>query len=385
VGGVLRYGMVGGGPGAFIGDVHRRAIAMDGLAVLAAGAFSSEAEKTLETGRALGLAEARLYSSWAEMAAAEASRPDGIDFVVVVTPNHLHHPVAKAFLEAGIHVVCDKPLALASAQGAELAALARAKGLLFCVTYTYTGYPMVKEARALVAAGRIGKLRFVNAEYPQEFFARPVEREGSKQAEWRFDPARSGAVGTLGDLGTHIENLVSYVTGLELARVSARLDTIVPDRALDDNDCVLTEYEGGAKGLYWSSQAAAGHDNALRIRVYGSEGSLSWCQEEHDHLRFCRLGGPEETWTRGREGLGAAARAFSRLPAGHPEGYFAAFANLYRSFASRLLKLKAELPPEAADLDYPGIEAGISGLRFVEACVQSSKADAAWVAVKKGT
>jgi predicted dehydrogenase len=371
--------MVGGGPGSFIGAVHRKAIALDGLAVLAAGCFSSDPGRSRETGASLGLEPGRVYASWDRMAERESGRPDGIDFIVVVTPNSLHFPVCSAFLEAGIHLVCDKPLAVSSAECAALENLAAERGLLGCVTYTYTGYAAVKQARAMVAQGRLGKIRFVNAEYPQEFFARPAEREGNRQAEWRFDPARSGPVGTLGDVGTHVENMVSYVTGLRLARVCARLETFVPGRVLDDNATVMTEYEGGATGLYWACQAAPGEGNGLAFRVYGDEGSISWRQEEPERLRVRRLGEPEQVWRRGREAFDPAAAAFSRVPAGHPEGYFEAFANVYTAFTGAL---SATLAGEAVGgADYPGLAAGTAGLRFVEACLASSRGDAAWTAL----
>lgn len=376
----LRYGMVGGGPGAFIGDVHRRAIALDGTAALVAGCFSRSHEGTLATGRALGLDPARLYRSFEEMAAAEAQRGDGIDFVVIVTPNGSHHAVARAFLSRGIHVACDKPLTLQIAEGEELAALARERGLLFCVTYTYTGYPAVKHARALVAAGELGDLRFVNAEYAQEWLATPLERDGKhKQAAWRADPRETGVSLCVGDIGTHVENLVRTVTGLRIASLCARLDTLVPGRTLDDNATVLVDYEGGARGVYWASQVALGRDNGLRLRVFGSRGALEWAQEDPDHLRLSRLGGPTELLSRGRDPFLPAAQRYSRVPAGHPEGYFEAFANIYRTFAGALVKKRAGAPLLPEDLDFPGVEDGISGVRFAHRCVQSSRMGAARV------
>ncbi len=376
----LRYGMVGGGPGAFIGDVHRRAIALDGTAALVAGCFSRSHEGTLATGRALGLDPARLYRSFEEMAAAEAQRGDGIDFVVIVTPNGSHHAVARAFLSRGIHVACDKPLTLQIAEGEELAALARERGLLFCVTYTYTGYPAVKHARALVAAGELGELRFVNAEYAQEWLATPLERDGTqKQAAWRADPRETGLSLCVGDIGTHVENLVRTVTGLRIASLSARLDTLVPGRALDDNATVLVDYEGGARGVYWASQVAIGRDNGLRLRVFGSRGAIEWAQEDPDHLRLSRLGRPTELLSRGRDPFLPAAQRHSRVPAGHPEGYFEAFANLYRTFTAALAKKRAGAALLPEDLDFPGVDDGISGVRFVHRCVESSRRGAARV------
>jgi predicted dehydrogenase len=374
----LRYGMVGGGPGAFIGEVHRKAIALDGSAALAAGCFSRRHEDTLATGRALGVDPARLYRSFEEMAEVEAARDDGIDFAVVVTPNASHHAAARAFLSRGIHVACDKPLTLEVAEGEELAALARANDLLLCVTYTYAGYPMVKQARELVARGDLGELRFVNAEYAQEWLATPLERDGKhRQAAWRADPRQAGRSLCVGDIGTHVEHLVRSVTGLRIAALSARLDTLVPGRVLDDNASILVDYEGGARGLYWTSQVAVGRDNALRLRVFGSRGALEWSQEDPDHLLLSWLDRPGERLSRGRDALAPAARRLSRIPAGHPEGYFEAFANVYRAFTAALEKKRsgATLGPE--DLDFPGVEDGLAGVRFVHRCVESSSRGAA--------
>jgi len=371
--GSLRYGMVGGGPGAFIGDVHRKAIALDGSAVLAAGCFSRSHEGTLATGRALGVDPARLYRSFDEMAAAEATRDDGIDFVVIVTPNASHHAAARAFLSRGIHVACDKPVTLEVEEGEELAALARKNDLLFCVTYAYTGYPAVKQARELVGGGELGEIRFVNAEYAQEWLATPLERDGKhRQAAWRTDPKEAGRSLCVGDIGTHVENLVRTVTGLRISSLSARLDTLVPGRALDDNATILLDYEGGARGVYWASQVAIGRDNALRLRVFGSRGAIEWAQEDPDHLRVSRLGRPTELVSRGRDPFQPAAQRHSRIPAGHPEGYFEAFANIYRTFTAALAKKKRGAALDAGDLDFPGVEEGISGVRFVHRCVESS-------------
>lgn len=379
VGAGLRYGMVGGGQGAFIGEVHRKAIALDASATLAAGCFSRSHENTLATGRALGLPAERLYRSFGEMAASEAQRPDGIDFAVVVTPNAAHHAAAKAFLAQGIHVVCDKPLALTVEEAEDLARLAREKDLLFGVTYTYTGYPAVKHARELIARGDLGELRFVNAEYPQEWLATPIEREGQKQASWRSDPAQTGASNCVGDIGSHVENLVAYLTGRRITRLSARLDTFVPGRALDDNATIMVEYEGGARGVYWASQVAVGYDNALQVRVFGSQGSLRWSQENPNYLTVSRLGQPTVTLSRGRDPFYPHAQGYSRIPSGHPEGYFEAFANLYRTFTAALARKKAgeRLGPEA--LDFPGVEEGLAGVRFIGKCVESSRQGSAWV------
>jgi len=378
-GAALRYGMVGGGQGAFIGDVHRKAIALDGSATLVAGCFSRSHENTVATGRGLGLSDERLYRSFEQMAEAEAKRGDGIDFAVIVTPNAAHHAAAKAFLSRGIHVVCDKPLVFEVREAEELAALARQKSLLFCVTYTYTGYPAVKHAREMIARGDIGEIRFVNAEYPQEWLSTLLEKEGQKQASWRTDPAQTGKSNCVGDIGSHVENMVRYLTGLEITRLCARLDTFVPGRVLDDNASILVEYKGGAKGLYWSSQIAVGYDNALRVRVFGSKGSIQWSQENPNYLTVSRLGQPTEVLSRGRDGFYPHAQSYSRIPSGHPEGYFEAFANIYKTFTGALARKKAGTPVAEKDLDFPGVEDGISGVRFIGRCVESSQKGAVWV------
>jgi predicted dehydrogenase len=371
--------MVGGGAGAFIGDVHRKAIALDGLAKLAAGCFSKDPANTRATGLSLGVAAERCYPDYEAMAAAESERGDGIDFVVIVTPNATHYPIAKAFLERGIDVVCDKPLTLEVAEAEELSSLAKRKGLLFCVTYTYTGYPAVKQAREMIRRGELGDIRFVNAEYPQEWLATPAEREGSKQAAWRSDPKQSGKSNCVGDIGSHVENMVSYMTGLEISSLCARLDSFVQGRVLDDNASIMLNYRGGAKGLYWSSQIAIGYDNALRVRVFGSKGTIQWSQENPNYLLVSRLGEPTETLSRGRDAFQPHAQSYSRIPAGHPEGYFEAFANIYRTFIAALAKKRAGQGLTESDLDFPGVEAGISGVRFIGKAVESSRKGAVWL------
>ncbi|MDR1277722.1 MAG: Gfo/Idh/MocA family oxidoreductase [Treponema sp.] len=375
----LRYGMVGGGPGAFIGDVHRKSIALDGLAEIAAGCFSRSPENTLKTGLALGIPQDRLYKTFEEMAEEEAKRPDKIDFVVIVVPNAGHYPAAKAFLSRGIPVVCDKPLTFEVEEAEELAALAKKNQLLFGVTYTYTGYPAVKHARELIRRGEIGDIRFVNAEYPQEWLAVPAEKGDNKQAAWRTDPKLSGKSNSVGDIGSHIENMVSYVTGLRIKAVCARLDTLVEGRVLDDNATIMVEYEGGAKGLYWSSQVAVGYDNALRFRIFGSKGTIQWSQEAPNYLEVFRLGAPNETLSRGKDAFYPHAQSYSRIPSGHPEGYFEALGNIYRTYIGALAKIKAGKQPDAADLDFPGAEAGIDGVKFIGKCVESSQKGAIWI------
>ena len=375
----LRYGMVGGGQGAFIGDVHRKSIALDGLAEIAAGCFSRSAENSSATGKALGIDPDRCYKSFDEMAEGEAKRPDKIDFAVIVTPNNIHYAAAKAFLSRGIHVVCDKPLCWEVAEAQELADLARKNNLLFGVTYTYTGYPAVKQIREMIRKGEIGEIRFVNAEYPQEWLATPAEKGDNKQAKWRTDPNISGKVNCLGDIGSHAENLVSYTTGLKIKSLCARLDKIVEGRVLDDNASIMVEYEGGAKGLYWSSQIAVGYDNALRVRIFGSKGTIQWLQELPNYIEVFRLDKPKECLSRGRDAFGAHAQGYSRIPSGHPEGYFEAMANIYKTYISALAKLKAGQAPGKEDLDFPCVEMGLEGVKFINKCVESSAKGAVWV------
>ncbi len=376
----LRYGMVGGGPGAFIGDVHRRAIALDPNTDLVAAAFSRKHESTLQTGRELLMDESRLYPDFQTMAAKESERSDGIDFVVIVTPNVSHFPIAKAFLEHGIHVVCDKPLTTELSDAEALGELVEKTGLLFGVTYTYTGYPTVKKARELVQSGALGPIRFVNAEYPQEWLATRAEQDpDNRQASWRTDPAQSGKVNCVGDIGTHIENLVSYVTGLEISKLSARLDSFVGGRTLDDNATIMVEYNGGAKGIYWSSQIAVGSDNALRMRVYGEKGSIEFSQEDPNYLKVFSLDGPQQILSRGRDALGERGDSIVRIPAGHPEGYFEAFANIYKTFTGALRKRITGDSPDEHDLDFPTVHDGIQGIRFVARVLESSEAQGTWI------
>ena len=375
----LRYGMIGGGQGAFIGDVHRKSIALDGLAELTAGCFSRSVDNTVATGKALGLAPDRCYKTFEEMAEGEAKRPDKIDFVVIVTPNDSHFAAAKAFLNSGIHVVCDKPLTWEVAEAQELADLAKKNKLLFGVTYTYTGYPAVKHIREMIRKGEIGEIRFVNAEYPQEWLATPIEKGDAKQAKWRTDPKISGKSNCVGDIGSHAENMVSYMTGLKIKSLCARLDKFVEGRVLDDNASIMVEYEGGAKGMYWSSQIAVGYDNALRVRIFGSKGTIQWFQELPNYIEIFKLDKPKEYWSRGRDGFYPHAQSYSRIPGGHPEGYFEALGNLYKTYMGALTKLKAGQTPSEADLDFPAAEMGIDGVKFINKCVESSGKGAVWV------
>ena len=373
----LRYGMVGGGPGAFIGDAHRKAISLDGTAELVAGCFSRTPEKTKEQGEALGLDPERCYANYKEMAAAERAREDGIDFVVIVTPNNTHYEIAKAFLEAGIHVACDKPLVTTAEEAEELKKIADEKGLLFMVTYTYTGHVTMKYMRDLVKNGEIGTIRTVMAEYPQGWLYNENDW-GGKQGEWRCDPAQSGRVNCLGDLGTHVENAVATVTGLKIKRVLAKMDVVVPGRKLDDNDQILVEYEGGATGINWTSQFAIGCDNSLRLRIYGSKGTLLWFQETPEEVTLIREDGIARTIKRGYGAVTPDAAKYGRLPSGHTEGWLEAMGNLYDSFGACVLAKKEDrFTPDM--IDYPTIEEGVAGLKYVEACLKSSENGNVWV------
>jgi predicted dehydrogenase len=375
----LKYGMVGGGQGAFIGEVHRRSIALDDLAEIAAGCFSRSVENTTATGKALGIAPERCYKTFEEMAEEEAKRPDKIDFVVIVTPNNTHFAAAKAFLSKGIHVVCDKPLVWELAEAQELAELSKKNALLFGVTYSYTGYPAVKQVREMIRKGEIGDIRFVNAEYPQEWLATPAEKGDNKQAKWRADPNISGKSNCVGDIGSHVENMVAYMTDLKIKSLCARLDKIVEGRILDDNASIMVEYTGGAKGLYWSSQIAVGYDNALRVRIFGAKGTIQWSQELPNYIEVFKMGQPNEHWSRGRDAFYPHAQSYSRIPSGHPEGYFEALGNIYKTYINALSKLKAGQTLSEADMDFPGVEMGVDGVKFINKCVESSNKGAVWV------
>lgn len=376
----LRYGMVGGGPGSFIGDAHRKAINIDGQASLVAGCFSRSPEKCEETAAALGIDRDRCYYSYEDMARAESGREDGIDFVVVVTPNVSHYPVCKAFLEAGIHVACDKPLCLTVEQAEELCQLAEAKKLLFMVTYTYMGHVTAKHIRNYIAQGKLGNVRAVMAEYPQGWLAHEGET-GGKQGQWRCDPAQSGGVNCLGDLGTHVENAVATMTGLKIKRVLAKMDVVVPGRVLDDNDTVLVEFEGGATGCYWTSQFAIGHDNDLRVRIYGEKGSILWSQESCEKVTIIDADGTIVERRRGNAGIDIDAAAYGRLPSGHTEGWLESMANLYCSFF-RCVRAKKDGIFTQDMIDYPTVYDGADGIKFVHACLQSNANGNIWVDIK---
>jgi predicted dehydrogenase len=370
----LKLGMVGGGQGAFIGGVHRIAARLDGRWDLVAGAFSSNPERAAQSAVDLGIAAERSYGSFAAMAKAEAARPDGIDAVAIVTPNHLHASVATAFLRAGIPVICDKPLATTVEDAEALVNLVAETGLPFIVTQTYTGYPMVREARALVAAGRIGRVRHVQVEYLQDWLAKPVESSGNKQAAWRTDPAQSGLGGCIADIGTHAFNLATFVTDLAPVGVLADLTAFGPGRALDDNAAILLRFGEGAKGMIWASQVAPGTKNGLRIRVAGDAGGLLWDQDRPDDLEFTPLGKPTRTLQRGGDGVATPAR----LPAGHPEGYIEAFATLYAEAAGQVLEFRSGTK-SSRDTMLPTVSDGLAGMRFIAAGVRSSEEGGVWV------
>jgi predicted dehydrogenase len=376
-GGRIRLGMVGGGEGAFIGAVHRIASRIDDHYELVAGALSSTAEKSQRSGKALGLAEDRIYDDFDSMAKAEAKRPDGIEVVAIVTPNHMHAPPAYAFLKAGIHVICDKPLTTSLTEAKKMRAAAEKSGLVFALTHNYTGYPLVRQMREMVKAGELGEIRLVQVEYPQDWLTEPVEKTGQKQAEWRVDPKRSGAGGALGDIGTHAYNLADYVTGVELAELSADLTSFGAGRQLDDNVQILLRYANGARGALWASQVAPGNENGLRIRVYGTKGGVHWVQAEPNHMLWSPFGKSTRIVTRGGPDAGAAAARMTRIPPGHPEGYLEGFANIYSEIA---LALRAAQSGKKADkaVHFPTIEDGVKGLAFIEAAVKSSKANGKW-------
>ncbi|NKN39320.1 Gfo/Idh/MocA family oxidoreductase [Agrobacterium sp. a22-2] len=376
----IRLGMVGGGAGAFIGGVHRMAARLDGEFDLVAGALSSTAEKSVASGLELGLDPARCYGSFEEMAEKEAARPDGIEAVSIVTPNHVHYPAAKAFLERGIHVICDKPLTSTLEDALKLKAVADQSKALFILTHNYTGYPMVRHARELVESGALGEIRLVQMEYPQDWLTEAVEQTGAKQAVWRTDPAQSGLGGSTGDIGTHAYNLGCFISGLTLDELAADVHTFVEGRRLDDNAHVMLRFKGGAKGLLWCSQVAPGNENGLKVRVYGAKAGLEWVQADPNYLWLTRLGEPKQLITRGGTGAGSAAARVTRIPGGHPEGYLEAFATIYTEAAKAIHAARTGAPVDPAVI-YPTIDDGVKGVAFVTACVASSKANGVWVKV----
>ncbi|MBL9000679.1 MAG: Gfo/Idh/MocA family oxidoreductase [Phycisphaerae bacterium] len=381
---VLRMGMVGGGRGAFIGAVHRTAACMDGGARFVAGCLSSTPDKALASGQDLGLDPSRNYATWRDMLETERSRPadDRIDFVSIVTPNHVHHEVALAFTRAGIHVVCDKPLVHTSAQARELVGAVSAAGTVFAVTYNYSGYPMVKHARYMVRSGEIGEVRKVIVEYNQGWLAGKLEETGQKQADWRTDPTRSGAGGAVGDIGSHAEQLTSYITGLEISAICADLTSFVPGRRLDDDANLLLRLRapgrpGEARGVLIASQIEIGHENDLRIRIFGSAGSLEWRQEEPNLLIHRPEGAPQRVLSRGNAYLCDAAKRATRIPPGHPEAFLEAFANVYNNAAAAIRAGRGGLAAPD-EFDFPGVIDGARGVWFIEKTVESAASSAKW-------
>lgn len=377
----IRLGMVGGGQGAFIGAVHRLAARMDDHYQFVAGALSSDPMRAKASGEELGLAADRVYTDFRDMAKAEARRKDGIEAVSIVTPNHMHFPAAKAFIEAGIHVICDKPvtLNLKEALGLEKL-LAGRKDAIFALTHNYSGYPMIRQARAMVAAGELGDIRVVQSEYPQDWLTKPIERGGQKQASWRTDPAKTGAGGCVGDIGTHAYQLACFVSGLALDELSADLTTFVKGRKVDDNVHVMLRFKGGAKGMLFASQVAPGNENGLKLRVYGTKGGLEWTQADPNYLWYTPFGEPKRLITRGGASSNAAAARVTRVPPGHPEGYLEGFANIYTEVARAIRAKRAGKKPDK-DVQFPGIADGVAGMAFIEACVKSSSRNGKWTKV----
>jgi predicted dehydrogenase len=378
---ILSYGQIGGGPGSFIGPVHRAAIAMNNQAKIVAGCFSDIPEEIVQTASELGLSADRVYSDYREMAEKESKREDKLDFVVITAPNHIHYEVAKTFLQAGFHIVCEKPLSTTFEQAKELLALCQRSNLLFMVTYTYTGYPMVREARQLVKSGKLGDIRLVVAEYAQDWLADKVEDTGNRQAAWRTNPKYAGNSCCVGDIGTHIENIVHFITGLEMKKISAKLETFVKGRLLDDNAFILLNYDNGAAGSFWVSQVAIGKENGLKVRIFGTNGSVEWEQENPNQLGLTLKGQPQMILRRGNGYLSEAAKSQTRLPSGHPEGYFEAFSNLYRNYCIAISRVKENSLYVISDelYDFTNVVDGARGMKFVEDCVKSSNQNNAWV------
>ena len=375
----IRIGMVGGGKDAFIGGVHRIALRLDGYYELVAGSFSSNFDNSKETGKDLGLAEDRIYKTYQEMVEKESSRSDGIDVVAIVTPNHLHVPIAKIFAEKGIHIICDKPLALSSKEAISLKNIVESKKLIFALTHNYTGYPMVRHARSLIQKGDLGSIRVIQAEYPQDWLTTKAEDSGLKQAEWRTDPKRSGGGGCIGDIGTHAFNLIRFITGLEIEELSADIHTFVKGRLLDDNAQIMLRFKGGAKGALWSSQVAVGNENNLKIRIYGENGGIEWRQEDPNYLYYTEFGHPTQRVTRGSGNVSKEAKDVTRIPPGHPEGYLEGFANIYNDVYKKLYAQINNQNYDDSNDCYPTINDGVEGMRFIETALESSKNNGKWI------
>lgn len=378
----LKMGMIGGGQGSFIGDVHRRAARIDGMIELVCGAFSSSAERSLKSAEALGVSKDRAYKDFEEMIEKEAALPEGerMDIVSIVTPNHMHFPPAKLALEKGFHVICDKPMTLTLEEAEELEKIVQKTGKVFALTHTYTGYPMVKQARAMVEKGDLGEIRKVNVHYLQGWMTTDVENSENKQASWRVDPKKSGIGGALGDIGTHAENLVEFVSGIEIKEIAADLSTFGKGRVLDDDGNILMRLKNGAKGTLSISQIAAGEENDLSIRVYGTKGSLEWHQENPNELIVKMLEEPKKIYTPGGNGTYPESADYTRIPPGHPEGYLEAFATLYRSFANEVNQVNSG-EKNTEKPDFPTVSDGLRGMRFIYAAVESGKNNASWISL----
>lgn len=377
----IRLGMVGGGQGAFIGGVHRIASRIDGHYTLVAGALASDPDRAMESGAELGLDPKRTYTNFQKMASRERRLSNGIEAVAIVTPNHMHYPVAKAFLRAGIHVICDKPLVTKLREAHQLQKMVAKTGCVFALTHNYTGYPMIRQAQAMVANGDLGEIRVIQVEYPQDWLTESQEGTANKQAEWRTDPKRSGAGGCIGDIGTHAYNLACFVTGLELSELSADLTTFVEGRALDDNVHIMMRFEGGAKGMLWASQVAPGNENALRLRVYGTKGGLEWSQEDPNYLWFTPFGESKRLITRGGAGSNDAAGRMTRIPPGHPEGYLEGFANIY-SEAAEAIRAARDGKAAPEEVQFPSVDDGVKGISFIDAAIRSSSSGGRWTKPK---
>ena len=379
----IKMGMVGGGRDAFIGPVHRMAAQMDNKIELVAGAFSSTPEKSRLSGRDLLLAENRIYDDYIQMFQREKELPEGerIDFVSIVTPNNSHYPIAKEALLSGFHVVCDKPMTMNLDEAMALNKEVNDSGLIFCLTHNYTGYPMVKEARQIVMNGDIGMIRKAVVEYPQGWLADALENTGNKQAAWRSDPVFAGASSCMGDIGTHCANLVEYITNLSITEICGDLTTFVPGRKLDDDGSVLLRFDSGARGILWASQVAIGMENGLNIRIYGEKGTLEWTQEEPNSLWVRWSDKPVEIRRSATDFVGSAASSNVRLPAGHPEGYIEAFANIYRAFADDLSGIIDGTDDHNPSKDYPGSKDGLRGMSVLDAVVRSRPRDAKWISL----
>jgi predicted dehydrogenase len=375
----LRLGMIGGGRGAFIGAVHRMAARLDDRYELVAGVFSADPQRSRDSAAELLLDPRRSYGSVADMIKGEAARSDRIDVVAVVTPNHLHHAAAKGFLDAGFHVICDKPMTTSVADAADLVTTAERTKRVLAVTYNYSGYPLIRQAKAMIAAGELGDLRLVQVEYAQDWLTTLLEAEGQKQASWRADPQQVGAAAAVGDIGTHAFHLAEFVSGLQVAQLAADLSTHVTGRRLDDNAQMLLRFVNGARGSLWASQIAPGNENGLRLRIYGSKGGLEWSQEEPNHMRHAPFGQQPRILARGGPGLAPIAASAARIPAGHPEGYLEGFAQVYRDIADLIAAYDAQTAPPAGALLVPTAKDGLRGVQFVHAAVESSRRDAAWV------